>query len=985
MGLQIFINNTEIDLKDEFPLSFNAQINDIREPEKRTTTYTKTITIPASKTNRDLFTYIFDIHTVVDTSGTVNYTPDFNPNLKADTLVLFDGVEVFNGIAQLTDIHIIDNDNIEFDVVLVGQLVNLFANIGDSYLTDLDFSEYDHDYTRANIEASWTNTSGYVYPMIDYGLNNNIDNFRVDNMYPAIFVKDYIDKIFSDAGAVYESNFFDSAFFGNLIIPFNSADFKITDAEITSRKFRASTTADIQYTAVNTITNTTVLWNDDSTPPNFDNSSQYATGTGIFTVGTGLQGIYNFGFSGDITGRFVPDTSGVAMKTTRALVANITFVKVDALGNATLLNSAQKRIRTLDFDITTDYETDPTLQDDYAAGFDGNLTFQSGAVSLVATDTIFVRINYYHSAYTLDGALVSNGLGSGVGGSWASDELFIDASNNIYDGAYYVKIKQDAYFYNEIASANYVEGDSINMNNAIPKNIKQKDFLSSIIKLFNLYLEQDKDISSKFIIEPRDDYYYSTISSSTYLDLSDKLDISQSLDVTPMGNLDAKSYFFKYKDDKDYFNTDYFNRWGETYSEREVVVSNDFIKDNKTIEVIFSATPSVGNTSNDRVIPRILNFDTNGDAQPVSANIRILYWDGLKSTNTVWTIEDSNGLTQYTTYPYAGMVDDPYDPTVSLDWEVPDEIYWTNIFSTINYTNQNLYNVYYKKFIDEITDRNSKIVKGWFDISPYDYSRLDFRKLYYFEGEYFRLNKVIDYNPISNRLTQLEFVKIKEGVTTSYDITEATDVFQTDKAPRFSTPFTLSRNLQPIGVNISGSGNRVPDSASGVSIVGIDNAVGEWCSHVNITGEDNGIGSYSSGVVIIGDGNKVVGSNIALINTYNKTINISNTTYIQGVAVGGEGSVELVTSNKTRGTSGNDDATVYLVDCTSGDITFTLPAAADFPMGIPLHFKKIDNTANSLTIDGNGSETIDGDTTLIITDQYDAPAIITDGANWWII
>ncbi len=101
VGFRLYINNTEVDLLNDFPLSLNAQINDIRNPESRTTTFSKTITIPASKRNVDLFTFIYDIHGVIDTSGTVNFQPDFNPNLKAECIAIADGVEVFNGIAQL--------------------------------------------------------------------------------------------------------------------------------------------------------------------------------------------------------------------------------------------------------------------------------------------------------------------------------------------------------------------------------------------------------------------------------------------------------------------------------------------------------------------------------------------------------------------------------------------------------------------------------------------------------------------------------------------------------------------------------------------------------------------------------------------------------------------------------------------------------------------------------------------------------------------
>lgn len=990
-NFELWINNTLVDTKDDFPLSLNSSISDISQPETRQTTYSKTISIPASKSNRELFDYIFELSHWIDSSGNTNYSPDFDPNLKASAYAYADNTEVFKGIVQLLQISVRENNDIEFEIVLTGKLTDFFKNIVDLELSDLDFSDLDHDYTTSNIEASWSNTSGYTYPLIDYGYNLTLDDFKLNSLFPAIFVKDYWDRIWEGAGCVYQSDFLNDDFFASLIIPFTGANFKMSSDEITDRKFRASrVTSDQQMTVGTTITDTTILFNDDSTAPNFDNSAQYNTANGIFTVGTGLQGHFNFGTYIDLTARYVPSTAAVDMKATQVIIAAISFIKQDALGNNTVLNTYTARIRegVTSYSINTDTETDPTYPNNtYQQGLTGDIYFQSGSVELIETDKVAIIISHYYSPYTVNGALNSNGLGSGFNGIWASTEKFIDASNNIYDGTYYLQVNVGSYIFNEISNANYTEGMTISMNNAVPEKVKQKDFVMSIIKMFNLYLEADPDIDNKFIIEPRDSFYLPATDSDNIIDLSKKLDIEQPYIIKPMGALDFKRYRFKYKDDKDYFNTDYFNRWGETYSEREVEVNNDFLVNEKTIDVIFSATPSVGSSSFDRVIPRILNFDSNGSASPVAANPRILIYSGLKDTNQSWSITDINGQNNYTQYPYAGMLDDPRDPTISLDWEVPDEIYWTNNFGAINYTNKNLYNTNWKKFIDEITDKNSVIVTGWFDITPYDYTRLNFRKIYYFEREYFRLNKIINYNPLNNALTQLEFIKINEGVTTDFEITEADDVFQIDRTPRFLPPELFSGNVSDLGTPkvMSGQNNRVPSSVGAWGIVGKGNLIGEYSDSIFITGDDNSIASYSSGVTIIGGGNTVAGNNITLINTYNKTIDNSNVTYINGVCVNGTDSVIYVNSSKTARAGNNDDAITYLCDATSGNIVLTLPSAVDFGEGNFLNIKKIDASANTITITPDGSETIDDASTKVLNTQYEFTTIQSDGVNWQII
>ena len=184
---------------------------------------------------------------------------------------------------------------------------------------------------------------------------------------------------------------------------------------------------------------------------------------------------------------------------------------------------------------------------------------------------------------------------------------------------------------------------------------------------------------------------------------------------------------------------------------------------------------------------------------------------------------------------------------------------------------------------------------------------------------------------------------------------------------------------------ISGFKNRIASSVRSFGVIGNENVIGENARHIWIQGDENAVAGDSSGVTVIGDGNKVTGSNVALINTYNKVINQSNSTYINGRAVSGESSIALVTSNKTVGTSGDDDATTYLCDATSGNITINLPSASDYNNAPPITFKKIDASANTVTIDGDGSETIDGATTKVLSAQYNSITIISDGENWWIV
>jgi len=89
---------------------------------------------------------------------------------------------------------------------------------------------------------------------------------------------------------------------------------------------------------------------------------------------------------------------------------------------------------------------------------------------------------------------------------------------------------------------------------------------------------------------------------------------------------------------------------------------------------------------------------------------------------------------------------------------------------------------------------------------------------------------------------------------------------------------------------------------------------------------------------------------------------------------------DTVTISKTL----DDTATVIPVDATAGNVTLTLLPSADVKNRV-YYIKKIDSSANTVIIDGNGGETIDGATTKVISSKFVSHLIISTGTEWWIL
>jgi len=101
------------------------------------------------------------------------------------------------------------------------------------------------------------------------------------------------------------------------------------------------------------------------------------------------------------------------------------------------------------------------------------------------------------------------------------------------------------------------------------------------------------------------------------------------------------------------------------------------------------------------------------------------------------------------------------------------------------------------------------------------------------------------------------------------------------------------------------------------------------------------------------------------------------------------GPLSLVDGQQTRQTTTTPYTVVVtdrtlLIDATAGNKTVNLPAASVSKWRI-LTIKKVDASANTVTIDGNGGDTIDGAATLVIAVQYASFTIQSDGATWWVL
>jgi hypothetical protein len=296
-------------------------------------------------------------------------------------------------------------------------------------------------------------------------------------------------------------------------------------------------------------------------------------------------------------------------------------------------------------------------------------------------------------------------------------------------------------------------GDTIVINDTIPKGILQKDFFSSICKMFNLYVFEDYNEEKKLKVVPFIDYYADAVA----VDWSLKVDRAKPMKIKPMSELNSRYYQYKYKSDNDFYNDNYRKKYNEEYASYIYDSEYEFAKETTSVDIIFASSVQYGKTGTDKYYPAIYKLsDNNTKEDKMDSIIRILQAQKISSV-TSWSILVSGSvIASFSDYGYAGHLNHPTNPTSDINFGIPKELYYN---ATV-YTQVNLFNAYWSSYLAEITDKDSRLLTCTMKLDYKDIYQLDFSKLIWIDGVLYRLNKIVDYNATNEDTCVVELLKI---------------------------------------------------------------------------------------------------------------------------------------------------------------------------------------------------------------------------------
>jgi hypothetical protein len=680
ISTEIYIEEQKIDLLQDISTEFTYAIDDVSEFGSRNTSFSKTISIPGTATNNLIFGYIFELN---NANVTYNELPNvgynYNVTKQANCKIFIDKVQIFKGTLRILEI-VIDKETIEYQCSVFGELGGFINQLGNQRLEDLNFSAYNHTYNVTNISNSWDNAggSGYYYPLIDYG---NVStgqygvlkkDFQYTTFRPALYVREYIQKIFEGTDYTFNCPFFDTPLFKRLIIPHNQINISTLN--------NTSLNAAAKLIRINT---------------NLSSIVEYTMITaGSFTL-DGLGQLFTYG---------VVPAPTITTNIQLILRGDVFYHNPPLPNFSVVLKKNNTEIGRQDFDasVSSFFNCDFTVN---------GVTFANG--------------DYMQVEIVANGVIVDITLG----------ELSVTTSTPTQ-----VPVNL---------------GETIKVNDTIPKGIFQRDFFLSIVKMFNLYVYENKFNDKELVISPYVDFY--PINSTTAIDWTDKVDRAKPISIKPMSEVNARYYNYKFKQDNDFYNENYRKKYTEGYGDLIYDTQFDFVKETDVLEVIFAASVLYQEQGQDKVFPAIYKkSNTNSAEDRMESIIRIMQTKKITGVSS-WKIMDTTStLGTYTSYGYAGHLNDPINSTSDINFGAPKEVQ----FSPANFTEFNLFADYHSPYLAEITSKDSKLLSCFGLLDIVDIFNLDFSKYVYIDGVLFRLNKVENFNPMEYNTTKLSFLKV---------------------------------------------------------------------------------------------------------------------------------------------------------------------------------------------------------------------------------
>lgn len=801
---------SEVDLYNDIEIPITYSVKDISNIEDVEGAYSLTVKIPNTSHNADVFGIIHEIE---------RYNCPFEMQKVYKAFVDCGSNRVLSGYFKLQRVIVDEEREISYEGMLYDDVIAFAAKLGDTTLRgnadsadDLDFSQWTSVMTPdrflmklISIKEPWgctliDKTDKYKWPMYERASGSNTfvryNAWYFDELTPFLYVKDIVDKIMKWAGFEYVSDFFnggDNEFrFRDLIYPWHNANKNLLCYDVWS-KVRQTVSQDQNIDLSASMPSSGFYYKTPGFPTSYGYSESETGLTSLnpwsFTAHD--AGVYHIKFSFPFRVSRIALKSGLPHANSHislnssfnaSTAAKMTFgILLEPFSGGSWSNTIyQKQFAQ---DAEDEYTTDSNarftaIEDEFEWEYDCYMN---------AGDS--VKIMYQLNFYNVD--------------SYGNYQFIDNNSSNIDTHKFDVVFKKKNVG-DDVVTVEKVSDWTLNgkFNPTMILNPKTKkiDFIMAIVRKFNLMIE---NVSGKpkvggvgvydvntLRIEPRTSYYDGTVK-----DWTEKVD-RQSISFSRPSDYLDKMVTWKDSNNDGYWEHTYNSLYTETYGERRLY--GPFHTDSKSsseINTILGET-MVGPVSNDTQIlqcPKMVSFSDDWELQQKKD------WNDRMFFRTMVTLDAGINGAPYSQEviallprsPYNGLWFDEIEPltdnyfnsligdsrkrttkvyshsdhlngvygseTADLNWWYANWYYQFRMTGFV--TDNNCYNRFWREMMDEINDKNARLLtcKMWLKSSDIrDLRMSDFVRV---DNLLYRINKINEWTK-DDEPTEVELLKV---------------------------------------------------------------------------------------------------------------------------------------------------------------------------------------------------------------------------------
>ena len=282
-----------------------------------------------------------------------------------------------------------------------------------------------------------------------------------------------------------------------------------------------------------------------------------------------------------------------------------------------------------------------------------------------------------------------------------------------------------------ISAPDYPTGQDVNPSMFLPK-MKQKDFVAGLAKMFNLVFVPSKEIPNRLNIYAYDEW----IGDGAVRNWNEIVDISQPITIKPTTELQGKSIKMLMANGNSILDNAYNSAFGIPHGSVKVDdTNNEFADSEIVIDTPFAAT--ITNRINSNTTFEVIQmFDAEG--KPIDSPPRLLYYNGLNGTSDYYIFRSTDGTFQtQNEYPVFNMT---YGGTFTATYGIPQ-------VEGTKPPKNNLLTDFYATYLLELYASDAVMMEVNIVMEPSELFQLNLNDQVYYDGEYWRINKISGYDP----------------------------------------------------------------------------------------------------------------------------------------------------------------------------------------------------------------------------------------------